>query len=747
MPPEKFPVRCDIPRLAMTRALFRAAICAGAGFAVPAQALSLGPVVTHGYIGTPLRIEIPILTNSQDELDVSCIRLAGIPANYSEDIPWLTRGNLSIETTAAGKVLVIRAAAIRQPAFMMGLRAECGINLQRDYTILLDLPPLKETPPPSPEPVQTASVSMPRTVATQTPDTAGKWQIQRGDTAHNIAARLIPGQRAAQRQLAAQLLALNHEALPPSVQPNQALPEGLEIVLPALPAMPATRLPARRAEVAPLPPQPASSRPPRAEPDVQPHRRGHDTVIVSGGADLPLRLSTTLGEPGSVPSTGASVPDEQQLIAELDDKTASQIELKERLRQLEALQARLQEETARLTGELGQYPPAQSAPGAVAVTAPVHPPAMARQSTPAADDEESWRWIAAGVAGILLMITGLVLLLRRMRRYPQEPLDGDTLPLPAAPEAGFGEGEALGTPLSEADIWPDHNGHAPSIGEQARTTRHANVGQFTASGLGPASLLHVVEHDVEEHDSAIELAEIMLSFGRVQGAAQTLADYIRNNPKRAIKPWLKLLEVYRIADMRTEFDALMQQLHKNFNVKPVDWENFEITRKSADSLEQLPHIVERLIKLWGKRECQAFLYRLLRDNREGTRQGFPLAIVDEILLLLSILETELGPFRPSELEEAQAAAPAGPATYQQAGAPAGAAPAPHGNDTVRLELPASATFTQTGRFPPLPQPEPTQSFLNLDFELDLDDQSRTQTLDFEDLPDESKPEDKGGKTD
>jgi pilus assembly protein FimV len=747
MPPEKSPSRCGFPRPVLIRTLFPVAIGFTAGFTTPALALSLGPITTNGYIGTPLRIEIPVLTSNAEELDVSCIKIAGTPKSNVDDIPWITRGNLSIETTSAGKVLVIRTAAMNQPAFMLGLRAECGINLQRDYTILLDPPPSKETPAVAFTPAQPVVAPLPRT-SLPTPagvTSSGSWQIQPGDTARNIAARLAPRQRSLQRQLATDILTLNSNRLPEGTQSGQILPEGVEISLPSLPASqtprPTPHPPATVTAARPLPNPDTASNPTRlvqtAPIRLHPAQRGHNIVVVTGGADLPLRLSTTLGEPGTPSQSDVTEPTEQQLIAELDEKTASQIELKERLRQLEALQRRLQEETASLELELQKYPSAQSTPAAISspVAMPIrHPVAASSTPVPAG---WNWLWIAVGLGGALLAAVGVMQTLRYLRRRSQEKLDGDTLPLPAPEGVSLGENGALGVPLSEADIWPDHDGIAPGINEQARTAKTANFGQFTASGLGPASVLHIVEHDVEEHDSAIELAEIMLSFGRVQGAAQTLADYIRNHPKQAIRPWLKLLEVYKTADMRIEFGALMQQLHHNFNVKPTDWESFNPTREMPDSLEQLPHIVEQLTQLWGTRECQGFLYKLLRDNRDGTRQGFPLSMIDEILLLLSVLEQELGPFRPSEHEEALAR-PAGLSSYNREEVPANA-PAASADDTLRLDLPPTSTLTKSGSFPPLPQPEPTQSFLNLDFELDLDDQSQTQSFETENQPDAGKP--------
>ncbi|NMF98876.1 hypothetical protein GPA27_15965, partial [Aromatoleum toluolicum] len=155
-----------------------------------------------------------------------------------------------------------------------------------------------------------------------------------------------------------------------------------------------------------------------------------------------------------------------------------------------------------------------------------------------------------------------------------------------------------------------------------------------------------VEESAEEHESAIELAEIMMGFGRIRGAADTLAEFIASNPKKAITPWLKLMEVYRAADLREEFDALAKQLNKTFNVKAVTWESFDEARLATNSMEQMAHVTKNVQQMWGTRECQAYLEHLLRDNRDGTREGFPLSVIDEILMLELLLEDQLGTYRP-----------------------------------------------------------------------------------------------------
>ena len=64
----------------------------------------------------------------------------------------------------------------------------------------------------------------------------------------------------------------------------------------------------------------------------------------------------------------------------------------------------------------------------------------------------------------------------------------------------------------------------------------------------------------------------------------------------------------------------------------------------------------------GTQEAQIYIHQILRDNRNGTRQGFPLRVVEELLLLLAILDDELGPYKPPVEPTLEAMEPAPPPT-------------------------------------------------------------------------------------
>lgn len=143
-----------------------------------------------------------------------------------------------------------------------------------------------------------------------------------------------------------------------------------------------------------------------------------------------------------------------------------------------------------------------------------------------------------------------------------------------------------------------------------------------------------------EASPVLELAEIMLSFGRVSGAAQALQEYIEANPKEALQPWIRLLEIYRENGMRADFEKLAANLNQNFNVEIVHWDSAAPGERVEMTLELLPHIRQQIDAMWGSPACLEYLQKLLHDNRNGTRNGFALPVVKEILLLIDLMVAE-----------------------------------------------------------------------------------------------------------
>lgn len=241
--------------------------------------------------------------------------------------------------------------------------------------------------------------------------------------------------------------------------------------------------------------------------------------------------------------------------------------------------------------------------------------------------EGDLQWLLAAAA----VLGGLTFFLLRQRRArmpaprPQEVPDT---------ERG-GRVEMPPIPLEQIAVPPA----APiAAGEDAGTVRESP----------PARVAPAFNPDREEMDHALDLAEVMVSYGRKSGAVQTLKDFLREHPDVSVRPWLKLLELYRQTGMREDFEREAESVHQHFNVKVPGWDEgvSEVPLRSFFEddegveilgLEQIPHILQKIQATWPGAVCQEYLQSLLLDNRGGGRQGFPVSVVAEILLLEDIL--------------------------------------------------------------------------------------------------------------
>lgn len=684
----------------------------------PAWAVSLGEVQTVSHLGEVLQVRIPVTASADEGLNAECVRLEGPRAENSDDLPWLRAGRLRFSTGASGQqvLLVSSLQPIHSPAIMIAVRIDCNTALRREYTVLLDPPTAKDSDPA----IQSAQLP----IEPSSKASANLWRTTKGESLRSIARGLFPTDRLLQSRYIS-LLRQRNAAKLQGLADNSSLAIGTELSVPEPSELDSTPRPARSKSSEQLP---ATTAPEvRAAPPTRLASAPRQRLVVGGDERSGMQMETSLsGRRELSEKEREKLRAELQLIATLDDKIATQLELSEKLRQLEGLQAQLQSDVHGLEARIRtQQAALQSAPGASAL-----PPPMARLPVTPVKAEATarladlpWRdWLLPAAGGALAVLVLLAILRHRRAR---DIGSDEALTLADAHATNKDKAreeqpaDDLFEPLQEDDIWPDApvgkrppNGHTQSLSDGI-------------SGLGAASVLNIVE-DVEEHSSAVELAEIMMSFGRVQGAAQTLADFIRANPRQAVKPWVKLLEVYKTANMRVEFEALTSQLNKTFNVKPVTWDEFDVALRAPESLEHIPHIAQNICETWGKRECQAYLHMLLRDNRQGTRQGFPLAMIDEILLLLAVLESQLGPYKP-DADVVDEPVPL-------ASSPTMSAPAPTRPPAIEPEYVETMSAQPSAREPDRSALDFNVDTADFDLGMNTDDLTRTLHIDLDDLP-------------
>lgn len=152
----------------------------------------------------------------------------------------------------------------------------------------------------------------------------------------------------------------------------------------------------------------------------------------------------------------------------------------------------------------------------------------------------------------------------------------------------------------------------------------------------PEATAHAQDTKVEP---TLQLAEIMLSMGLEQGAAQALVEYTEANPRQAVYHWLKLLGIYRSKGLVKEFKETAEKLRQHFNIQAEDTATPGIGE--APTLEDFSRVIQHIQDVWRQpEECLGYLQHLLEDNREGSRAGFPLAVAEEILWLIEILKAD-----------------------------------------------------------------------------------------------------------
>lgn len=560
-------------------------------------AVGLGELRGQPVLGNSIRLEIALLGTEKQPLDAACFRL--VQPDGSSDLPWLKKASLSIRKGVPTLLEIRSEAPLREPILQLAIQLGCGHEISRDYIVMAS--PAREgatlvaEPRPDHAEAPVASTPVRKTVR-------------------------------------------NRPVMPIAVEPPAKLsPQKSE----------------RRSAEKGLP----------------------DRLMLSGAADVgepSLRLATEL-------LLGVGAKEAQREILRLEfrmllamhEQATSQMAVAEKLRNMEGTLGELQQ----LAGEFAQRVekeggvPVPSVPAVVvqpqALAVPeANIPVRPQPNLPAPVVKESSGPTEWGVYGVLL---GVVLGLagwfgwRKYRERQQEfaeiepqthvpevrvdpqraeeheELGGIDLPFEAA---------AMGMPM-QVDVELDAKDDvAPATSpEPERSPAHPQD-----------SILSINATTLDEHFEAnpvMELADIMLSFGRVKGAAQALQEFIDHNPQEALQPWIRLMDVYRMAGMRAEFENVARNLNLNFNVEVQSWDSTKSalsTNSSEDmadlplaprpqSLEDLPRLLQTVLELWESGDVVGYLYQLLRDNRGGQRQGFSLPVVEDILFLIELKET------------------------------------------------------------------------------------------------------------
>ena len=111
-----------------------------------AFALSLGAEQVSSSLGQPLRMTVPLLGSTTDALETRCYRV--VTPSRVDGLAVLTQARIELQTNTNPPQLIIRSnRPVDEPVVRTTIEAGCDSPMRRDYTVLLDPPPV-QTPEP-----------------------------------------------------------------------------------------------------------------------------------------------------------------------------------------------------------------------------------------------------------------------------------------------------------------------------------------------------------------------------------------------------------------------------------------------------------------------------------------------------------------------------------------------------------------------------------------------------------------------
>ncbi len=559
--------------------LLTLAFCFAMPFSV--NAAGLGELRVLSALGERFRAEIPVV-NATESISQGCFHLAATAPEAISDAPWLDNAHVAFEANPPRLVISTRRQ-VSDPVVQLAIYTGCGTYLTRHFVALLSPPkePAASLPVVSRE-VRTAVVtpSAPSVASEDKPRrnvVSSARTALPGETATDMARRLYPRSKAAQKRFVGQMVALNPDWLSSSAG-DELLPEGVDL---NYPPPPPKRKKVERAVVpdAAMSLKPTKSAPAKAAIEAKAAETSDRLVLSSNepllqqpagelspaqvGAEIGARIS---GVEQQIISARAQMkalreqfpsppPAVQTLLAELETRLIS-VELNVARINLANLEGQKQPEpgtpdTATTVVAASTNMASQASP--VETEKAVEPPVVAPPTPAVAPVADTADGFGVGVLllGVLGFGVGLGTLLYRRAKSTPASSDPQQVNVVEALIGGGKDGLRMPKPQMVSPK-PQPKPAEVSVGETAN------------SAARPVD-------DPEEVDRPVEMADIMLAYGQTHSAIDVLKGFIDAHPAKSFKTAMRLLELYKQANMPKEFEELAVEVARQYHISPMRW--------------------------------------------------------------------------------------------------------------------------------------------------------------------------------
>jgi len=138
----------------------------------------------------------------------------------------------------------------------------------------------------------------------------------------------------------------------------------------------------------------------------------------------------------------------------------------------------------------------------------------------------------------------------------------------------------------------------------------------------------------QEAENVLDHAEVFIAHGRTNLAIQLLQNHLEEFPTESPNVWLRLLALLAGEDSEEEYERAVTECNQFFNIKLPKYADALLDDES--SIEEYPHIVQRLEGVWGSQFAVSFLNDLIYNQQSQPREGFARNTFVELFFLRQV---------------------------------------------------------------------------------------------------------------